>query len=266
MSEFMNYFSGSLSGIYILNVMIGLLLIYCILFFIYRTKKQRVIFFCLVIFLELLCCIPIWKVYVLCNPATISDLNERGDYLSMARKTEWNCTMGSKVFGQILLRGNLPEDYYYYGKMSPEYMSELGEKYLSKEDFQVLREYLKNNRWVYDCMAYGQYCKEYNGQLYPGDFLNIYVNRKAGFFVIWGVGPNLKQDINQEVLDEISLSKDFSKLPRRYKSKDSAYSYYYDFDYSGDVFQLHRIKDVLKKKDAQFPVQWWELKTIRIND
>lgn len=172
-----------------------------------------------------------------------------GNFINMSSRTECDVQYSGRVLAQLVLSDNLPGNYEYYGPLSNTYALELGHEYLSRKEFTVYKNYIIKQRWVNDPFTWGYY-KRFYPYAYYGDWLMIYFNNKAGLYVIWGVGPDMDQDITKELLDAVAETGDYKLLEE----------YQYDrlYNKNGDIYCLHKIQSILEEKERwQYPEKDW---------
>lgn len=113
---------------------------------------------------------------------------------------------------------SFPEDYVYDGYFSREYLSEILEDYSDLDEANVMKTYFTQKNFshfgtVYMEMFYSDALKpgKYYWQHftrdhewgYTGSAFRIYINVPDGIICVWGVGPNLKYDLNREKIDKL---------------------------------------------------------------
>lgn len=163
------------------------------------------------------------------------------------------CKAGGAIMLPFVFKNNLPPDYYYCGRFTQEYVMNLGRLYLAEDDYNQLMVHVMANRLPYDQLACGDYPgPHYFSYPYYGDFFHIYVNCEAGFIVVWGVGADLNRDLNQNVLDRVANTGDFSLL-KKYEDK-----YAEDFlgclpFYKGDRFEVFKFSE-MKRTPENFKI------------
>lgn len=103
------------------------------------------------------------------------------------------------------------------GKLNEEFFADIGCPKLKRE-----------NKLPIDPFSWGRTFYNQNTydikRGYSGDYLKIYINEAAGFYVIWSVGPNLRSDLDEEFLAEIAKSGEIERIYEKEYQKDKGFS------------------------------------------